>query len=122
MEQKQKSSAFVQGEDSESDEEINTETMTSSMETTLRQLSSSSAGKPVPGVVAGEGSETDEEDDSRASASASGPTREQTDGSSGATLRVPAISGPQKAGSGRSTPRSSRRSSDDSSSAFPPPS
>ena len=120
--EKKKGSAFVQGEDSESDEEINTEHMTSSMETTLRQLASSSTGgRPVPGVVAGEGSETDEED-SRASASASGRIGEQTDGSGATTLRFPAISGPQKAGSGRSTPRSSRRSSGDSSSAFPPPS
>ena len=120
--EKKKSLAFVQGEDSESDEEINTEHMTSSMETTFRQLASSSTGgRPVPGVVAGEGSETDEEDDSRASAS--GSISEQTDGSGATTLRVPAISGPQKAGSERSTPRSSsRRSSGDSSTTFPLPS
>lgn len=102
-------SALVQGEDSESDEEINTDNMPSGMEHRL----SSSSRPQVPGVVAGEGSETDDEDDSRGTTSAS----EQTD-AGGDTLRVP--TGP--AASDRSTPRSSRRSSIDSSSTLPPPS
>ena len=110
MEQR-RSSAFVEGEDSESDEEINTEHMTE--KSPLDRPADPRAAGHVRGVVAGEGSETDEED-SRVAAS------EQTDGV-GASLRVPG-GGPRGSRSGGSTPRSSRRSSDDSSSAFPPPS
>ena len=114
----EKGSALVQGEDSESDEEINTEHLTTRMETSLRRTATNSPQKREsfgkPGIVAGEGSETDEED--------------ETDGGSGsalsgqtgrATLRVLSIrSGDVSNGS---SPRSSRRSSGDSS-AVPPPS
>ena len=110
-----KGSAFVEGEDSESDEEINTEHMTASMEiTSLRRPAAPRAAGHVPGVVAGEGSETDEEDSRKVASVASS---EQPDG---ATLWVP--SGVPNRTSGGSTPRSSRRSSGDSSSGFPPPS
>ena len=105
------SSALVQGEDSESDEEeINTDHMPQKMETSsvLRPR-----GKGKPGIVAGEGSETDDEDDARNTARGSGSV-EQTD-SGGMTLHVP-----QRNVSGTSSPRSSRRSSGDSSSTFPP--
>ena len=113
----EKSSALVQGEDSESDEEINTEHLTASMETSLRRLATSppqekeSFGKP--GIVAGEGSETDEEEEEDVDG---GVPSERTDG---ATLRVPPVGSRDVSGS--STPRGSRRSSGDSS-AIPPPS
>ena len=112
----EKSSALVQGEDSESDEEeINTEHMTENSLSRVR-------GKAMPGIVTGEGSETDDEEASRGIASASGGSVEQTDGgaSGGATLRVP--SAPQRNVSGTSSPRSSRRSSGDSGFTNPPPS
>ena len=114
-------SALVHGEDSESDEEINTEHMTSSMETSLRRLANQNSPHVVrgnhskPGIVEGEGSETDEEDETDGT-SRGGDLNEQTDGG---TLRVPVIR--LRDVSGGSTPQSSRRSSGDST-AFPPPS
>lgn len=111
-----KGSALVQGEDSESDEEINTEHLTASMETSLRRLGTNAPQKREnlgkPGIVAGEGSETDEEEET----DGGGVPSERTDGT---TLRVPPIG--SRDVSGGSTPRSSRRSSGDSS-AIPPPS
>ena len=107
---------LVQGEDSESDEEINTETMTPSMETSLRRQAAPShhVRGTLPGVVAGEGSETDEEDGGAADLAAA--SEDQADG--GATLRLPSSSV-----SHGSSPRSgSRRSSGESSATFPPPS
>ena len=112
--EKQQSSAFVQGEDSESDEEINTEHMTPSMETSLRRLAvNSPRERGAPGIVAGEGSETDEDEEG-----ARGDGVEETD--SGTHLRIPP--GGIRTASGGSTPRSSRRSSGESSAALPPPS
>ena len=114
-------SALVHGEDSESDEEINTEHMTSSMETSLRRLANQSSPRVVrsnfnkPGIVAGEGSETDEEEETDGTSRRS-VLNEQTDG---VTLRVPAVG--SRDVSGENTPQSSRRSSGDST-AIPPPS
>ena len=117
----EKGAALVQGEDSESDEEINTEHLTASQETSLRHGSSpqqqkrDSYGKP--GIVAGEGSETeDEEDGGGGGGGSAAGAGEYTD--SGA-LRVPSV-GPRDVSRG-STPHSSRRSSGDST-AVPPPS
>ena len=116
-------SALVRGEDSESDEEINTEHMTSSMETSLRRLANQSSPRAVPGnftkpgIVAGEGSETDEEEETDGTRGSCVPN-EQTDGVT-LLLRVPAAG--SRDVSGGSTPQSSRRSSGDST-AIPPPS
>lgn len=114
----EKGSALVEGEDTESDEEINTEHLTARMETSLRRLGKNTPQKKEgfgkPGIVAGEGSETDEEDE--VDGSGGGVPNEQTDGR---TIRVPPI-GSRDASRG-STPRSSRRSSGDST-AVPPPS
>ena len=113
----EKGSALVQGEDSESDEEINTEHLTPSMETSLRRLATNAPQKKEsfgkPGIVAGEGSETDEEEEE----ADGGVPSEPTDGT---TLRVPPVG--SRDISGGSTPRSSRRSSGDSSAVPPPPS
>lgn len=110
-------SALVQGEDSESDEEINTEHMTPIMETSLRRHPPHSrhARITVPGIVAGEGSETDEEDGASDQTGTSA-SQDQTDG--GATLHVLS----SNVSHGSSPRSSSRRSSGDSSAAFPPPS
>ena len=106
----EKGPALVQGEDSESDEEINTEQLTQSSQMRGRGAAlKGDSGKP--GIVEGEGSETDEEEGSSGAA-----LTEQTDSG---MLRVPSI-GSRDVSRG-SSPRSSRRSSGDST-AVPPPS
>ena len=115
--------ALVQGEDTESDEEINTDqlhTLTVSPDGSLSGLSSQLAATAKAGIVMGEESETDEEDE------AGGEARslEQTDSggggiSSGDRLSVP---GPLAGRSGSGSPgtESPRRSSLDSTSSTQP--
>ena len=106
--------ALVQGEDSESDEEINTEHLTETSLVHARGTPPKRDGGR-PGIVEGEGSETDEEDGEEGQ-SGLGPTlTEHTDG---AMLRVPSA-GSRDMSSQGSSPRNSRRSSGDST-AVPP--
>lgn len=115
--------ALVQGEDTESDEEINTDqlhTMTVSPDGSLSGLSSQlAAATAKAGIVMGEESETDEEDDA---GGGEGPL-EQTDSGGGGTqsgdrLSVPPLAG--RSGSGSPGTESPRRSSLDSTSSTQP--
>lgn len=111
--------ALVRGEDTESDEEINTDqlhTLTVSPDGSLSGLSSHAAYQASKahkaGIVMGEESETDEEDEEESSV-------EQTDSGapqSGDRLSVP----PHVGQSGSASPTESpRRSSQDSTSSVP---
>ena len=113
--------ALVQGEDTESDEEINTDqlhTLTVSPDGSLSGLSShayqaSKAHKA--GIVMGEESETDEEDEEESSV-------EQTDSGGGPQSNRDRLSVPPHVGhTGSVSPTESpRRSSQDSSASAPP--
>lgn len=107
-----KMASLVQGEDSESDEEINTDQL---VEGSLdlspsRKLTSLQTDPHKASIVPGEESETDEEDDG-----GSHPPVEQTDGGRGQSLQVPTVAASQ--GSSRT---SSRRTSLDSTTQPPP--
>lgn len=117
--------ALVQGEDTESDEEINTDqlhTFTVSPDGSLSGLSSQLAATAKAGIVMGEESETDEEDEA---GGGEGRSLEQTDSGggggipSGDRLSVP---GPLAGRSGSGSPgtESPRRSSLDSISSTQP--
>lgn len=115
--------ALVQGEDTESDEEINTDqlhTLTVSPDGSLSGLSSQLAATAKAGIVMGEESETDEEDEAAGVAEGS---FEQTDSGGGGTqsgdrLSIPPLAG--RSGSGSPGTESPRRSSLDSTSSTQP--
>ncbi len=114
--------ALVPGEDTESDEEINTDqlhTLTVSPDGSLSGLSSQLTATAKAGIVMGEESETDEEDE----AGGGEGSLEQTDSGgggipSGDRLSVPPLAG--RSGSGSPGTESPRRSSLDSTSSTQP--
>ena len=106
-------SILVQGEDSESDEEINTSYLTESMATSLSRDSGSAQQRRGAGIVAGEGSETDEEEGNDGVGEDGAPAA-----SAPATESLSAHT--TKLGSRDTSQGSSRRSSADSTAAPPP--